>query len=247
MRKLLLIIGILSLFNVAFMYNVANPTIGFTLQAAISVFIILYGIFLKKIPKIVHIITGALFLIPIAFSLFLAIYGNTKNVDYTEDAVIVLGAGINEETVSKPLSRRLNEAVLYWEQNKDAYIVVCGGLGNRAVITEAEAMSRYLTARGVPIQNILLEESSTSTFENLAFAKEILDEHFPDGYRALLITNDFHVYRTVHTARLLGISAGHIGAPTDWYTIPVNYLREMTAVVYRLFYPDITSLESGLS
>jgi len=88
-----------------------------------------------------------------------------------------------------------------------------------------------LTARGIPRDKILLEELSTSTYENLVFAREILEEHFSDGFRAVLITNDFHIYRAVRTARRAGIDVNRIGAYTNWYTWPVNYLREILAVL----------------
>jgi len=230
LRLALLIIGIFSLSNVIFMYRVANPTIGFTLQAILSVCIIGYAFFLHKLPKWFHIALGAIAAIPLVFTLFLAIYGNTSDADYTEDVVIVLGAGIHGERVSRPLAHRLDAALVYWNENPDAIIVVTGGLGNRATITEAEAMARYLIARGVSETQIIREELSTSTYENLVFAKELLAEDFPDGFRAVLVTNDFHIYRAVRTARQAGIEPSRIGAYTDWYTWPVNYLREMLAV-----------------
>jgi len=214
---------------------VANPTIGFVMQAVISVCLILYALFFRRIPKKIHALAVILCLIPVVFALFLGIYGNVSNVDYSEDAVIVLGAGVHGETVSKPLARRLDAAINYWEQNTDSRIVVCGGLGNRAAITEAEAMARYLTARGVPMESILLEDQSTSTYENLSFAQEILNDNFPDGFRAVIITNDFHIYRALRTAQHIGIPAGHVGAYTDWYTWPANYLREMLAVINMWF------------
>jgi len=182
------------------MYLVANPTIGFAIQAVISVGIIVYAVFFNRISLKLHITAGVLCSIPLAFALFLGIYGNVSNADYNEDVVIVLGAGVNGERVSRPLAHRLDAAINYWNRNPDAYIVVCGGLGNRATISEAEAMARYLIARDIPEEKIILEEQSTSTYENLMFAKEILEERFPDGFNAALITNDFHIYRSVRTA-----------------------------------------------
>jgi len=231
LKLILITLGALSLLNVLLMTSVSNPTLGFVLQGVLSVGLIVYGLFARKIPKKVHIVIGILCLVPLAFSLFLGIYGTVSNVDYTEDAVIVLGAGIHGEQVSRPLARRLDAAYAYWRRNPDVTIVVTGGLGNRAVITEAEAMARYLMALGVPEEHILLEMQSTSTYENLVFAKEILDEAFPDGFRAVLITNDFHIYRAVRTARQAGLEVNRLGAPVAWYTWPVNYLREMLAVL----------------
>jgi uncharacterized SAM-binding protein YcdF (DUF218 family) len=52
-----------------------------------------------------------------------------------------------------------------------------------------------------------------------------------------LITNDFHVYRAVRIAGYAGISAKHVGAVTEWYSLPVNYLRETSAVAAMWVFP----------
>jgi len=231
LRIFLAFLGMLSLVNMLIVLRVFNPTIGFAVQAVVSVFVIAYAALFNKIPNKVHIGMGVLSLFPVALVTFLFIYGNTTNADHTEDVIIVLGAGVRGESVTRPLARRLDEAVLHWRGNTDAYIIVTGGLGSRATITEAEAMARYLIAMGVPRHRILLEEMSTSTYENLQFAKEILDAHFPGGFRAVVITNDFHIYRAVRTAGSVGLDVNRRGAYTDWYSWPVNYLREMLAVV----------------
>lgn len=230
-RIILIVAGVLLLANVAIVFSVSNPTIGFAIQGVLSLFLIAYGILFNKIPNKVHIAAGIACVFPIAMVLFLSIYGNVSNADYTEDVVIVLGAGVMGESVTRPLASRLDTALYYWQRNPDAYIIVTGGLGNRAAITEAEAMARYLQRRGVPRSRILLEEYSTSTYENLKFARAILDEHFAGEYSAVLVTNDFHIYRAVQTARRVGLYVNRRGAYTDWYTWPVNYLREMLAVV----------------
>lgn len=237
-RVLFFTLGLLSLLNTVFLFRISNPTIGFALQGAFSVALLVYAVLFPWISKKIHIILGALCLIPAGFVLFLAIHGNVSNVDHTEEAVIVLGAGIHGERVSRPLAHRLNTAATYWRENPDAYIVVTGGLGNRAIITEAEAMARYLIAIGVPEERILLEELSTSTYENLVFAQEILDAHFPAEYRVVVVTNDFHLYRAMMTARRVGFDATRLGAPTDWYSWPSNYLREMIAVVNQWFFVE---------
>ena len=90
-------------------------------------------------------------------------------------------------------------------------------------------MFMYLVARGVPPANILMEDKSTSTYENLRFANElfVLQEK-----PVVIISNDFHLFRAVQTARRVGYEdVRHIGAHTTWYSVPVNYLREVLAVL----------------
>jgi len=115
---------------------------------------------------------------------------------------------------------------------------VSGGQGFQESIPEAYAMERYLLARGIPAGKIMMEDKSTSTYENFLFSKALLDKALPSPYTAVLITNDFHVYRAGMIAQSAGITARHIGAPTVWYTVPVSYMREMMAVVAFWVFPS---------
>jgi len=227
-----LAIGIILLLNVIIEATVSSFHLGFRLQALAAVAFILYGIFFGRFSKKAHIAAGLACVIPICFALFLGAYGNRSNVDYTEDVVIVLGAGVRGETVSRHLANRLDRTLEYLASNPNAVVIVTGGLGNNAIITEAEASKRYLVARGITAERILLEDQSTSTYENLVFAKEILDEHFPYGFRAVVVSNDFHIYRAVRTAQRVGLTVSGSGAQTPRSTLPLNYLREMSAVAH---------------
>ena len=226
------IVGVLVLIRLLMVPSTSSMTIGIVLQIAFFTPIGVYAAFLAKIPKRCHIFICAGFLIPLLFISGLAIFGNVGTATFEEDAVIVLGAGVIGERVTTPLARRLDVAIAYFERNPNAYIVVCGGLGTAATITEAEAMARYLYARGVPRERILLEDASTSTLENLTFAQEILDEHFPEGFTAVVVSNDFHMFRAVNMARRVGMDVNHLGAPTPTRLLAENYLRETLAVVH---------------
>ena len=231
MRIVIFAIGALLLANVAVLAFTTSTHHGHTIQAALSAAILLYAAFYNKIPRRLHIATAAACTIPVIFVAFLAIYGNIRHVDYNEDVVIVLGAGLTGGEVGSHLAARLDTALEYLQRNPHAMVIVCGGLGINQPNTEAEAMARYLIARGVPPENIILEDRSTSTYENLTFAKEILADYFPDGFRAALVTNDFHIFRAARLAQQNGIDANPMGAPTPWHSWPVNYLREMLAIV----------------
>ena len=230
--KFVFVVGILLMLGVAVQATGSNLHAGFALQAMVAAALMLYAALFDRLPKRAHIVAMAACIVPVCFVLFLGIYGNRHRTDYTEDVVIVLGAGLRGEAVGLHLANRLDMAVHYLAQNSEALVVVTGGLGSAALITEAEAMERYLVARGVVPGRIIQEDMSTSTYENLAFARDILEGHFPDGFRAALITNDFHIYRAVRTAGRIGIDVYGVGAPTPLRAIPVNYLREMLAVAH---------------
>ena len=236
-RLILLIIGIFFLFNGIFYTLLTKLNIGSNILMALSAGVIVYAVFLPRIGNLVHIIVGILCIIPILFIIFLIIYGNTGRPDYTEDAVIVMGAGVIGERISRPLAFRLYRAIEYLNTNPDSIVVVCGGLGDTATITEAEAMKRYLVNRGISPERIVEEDKSTTSFENLSFAHEILVDIFPDGYKAVLVSNDFHMFRTSYVASNIGITAVHYGAKTPPEAIPSVYFRELLSIANVFVFP----------
>ncbi len=221
----------------------SNFSLGILLTVLLGITVLLWGVFYEKINSLTAkgplmwckrlILLGLCCFF--ALSCFLACCGGLDNASYTENAVIVLGAGVHGRTPSLHLRRRLDRAVLYSRDNPGALIVVSGGKGFQEDITEALAMKEYLAARGIPEERILMEEKAVNTEENFRFSKEILDNSFDGDYTIAYITNDFHVFRAGLLAKKAGFSsAAHVHSYTDWYTWPQNYLREGLAVLKTL-------------
>ena len=195
--------------------------------------LLLTGVFytrLKKRKWPLRLLCAAFALLP-AFMLFLVLYGRRDTASYDEDVLLVLGAGIDGEAVTPQLERRLEAAYAYHLRNPDALLVVSGGQGEGETISEALAMERWLTARGVPSARILREERSASTYENLANTKALLEQRFSHPYRVALVTSDYHVYRAARLAAAAGLDAVHLHADAEWYALPARCLRECAAVV----------------
>lgn len=158
-------------------------------------------------------------------------YGLSDNTTYDEDAVLVLGCGIRGEDLSLTLQKRLETAYNYYQRNPGVRVVVSGGQGPRESIPEAVAMQRYLISRGIPEDQIICEDRSLSTYENMVYSKQILDTYFKGEYRIAVVTSDFHTYRAERFARIAGMVSTRCHARTPWYTQPVNYVRECAAII----------------
>lgn len=145
------------------------------------------------------------------------------------DYVIVLGAKVNGTYPSLSLKARLDTAAEYLNRYPNATAVVSGGQGPDEGISEALCMYNYLTGAGIAPERIIMEDQSTSTKENLEFSKAYFDT---SGSSVVLITNDFHVFRSVKIAEKSGyVNVSGQAAPSLWYLIPTNYAREFLAVV----------------
>lgn len=107
----------------------------------------------------------------------LVFMGAAANEERDLDYVIVLGARVKEHTVSNSLKKRLDKAIEYAEKNPETYLVLSGGKGPDEPVSEAQAMYRYLVYNGVRPGQLLLEEHSVSTVENLAYSKLLIESH----------------------------------------------------------------------
>lgn len=233
-KILSIIAGALLVANAALMMIIANLNIGLLPVAMLGAVLLIYGVFFDKLPfkKIIGALLAFGLVILISFGAFLAIYGSRDTADYTENTVIVLGCGIRGERVSVGLAKRLNKAAEYHKKNPDAVIIVSGGQGPQENITEALAMKRYLVDKGIDESKIIMEEKSTSTITNFRYSREIMEREGLSLSSVVFVTNAYHVYRAASYAKDEGfLEVNHLGTDIIWYTIPMNYMREMLAVM----------------
>lgn len=167
-------------------------------------------------------------------SLFLYSQGH-KKAPANADALIVLGCAVYGERPSLTLTRRLDAAIAYLEENPETLCFVSGGQGNGEDIPEAEAMKTYLISRGIASERVVAETKSMSTTENFAFTYPLIEERFGSGTKIVYVSTYFHVYRAGRVASAQGIEAYGCGARGVWYITLNDYLRECVAVfAYKL-------------
>ena len=153
------------------------------------------------------------------------------------DFVVVLGAGLmGGQRVSPLLASRLERGRAVYESldaQSGPMLIVSGGKGSDERLSEAEAMANYLVEAGFPADRILKEDQSRTTEENLRYSAALMRENRPEGYRCVVVTNDFHSFRAALIARDLGVPAQVVGSPTAAYFLPSATIREFIAVFVR--------------
>jgi len=173
----------------------------------------------------------------------LVIKDSFSNDEVKVDYVVVLGAGIFGETPSPALSNRLNRALEYIKEYPDVKIVVSGGQGPNELISEAEAMRRFMLDKGVGGEQLIKEDKSTNTMENLVFTKKILDDCDVKAPKIMIVTNEFHVFRSKFLARRIGFTPYAKAAPSPTYPRHLKtfyFLREYLAVIKSLIFDRIS-------
>ena len=113
--------------------------------------------------------------------------------------VIVLGA-----QVFNTLQNRVQAAAEYLLENPKACCITTGGQGWNEPRTEGEAARQALIELGIAPERVFAEVQSTTTWENLCFAKEILERE-KLGTDVVLATQSFHQWRAGKMAERLGL------------------------------------------
>ncbi|WDV46579.1 YdcF family protein [Clostridiaceae bacterium M8S5] len=238
-RIILMILSVLILLNGVFICFVSNFNLGNITTLLLGIVLFAYTTFYKKVNELSKngvlkwlryiCIMGIVFMIGV--TTFIVVYGKTDTAEFNEDAVVVLGCGIQGEKISGPLYFRLIKTVEYYSKNKRAIIIVSGGQGPEEDITEAEAMKKYLVSKGIPKEKIYKEEKATSTYTNFKYSKAILDDIFDKNYTIAYITNNYHSYRAGSIAKELGLNARRYNASVAYVSIIPTHTREFLAVL----------------
>lgn len=141
-------------------------------------------------------------------------YSNTRS-DGPADAAIVLGAAVWSTGVSPVFEERINHGIDLYRNRKVRKLIFTGGQGNSNEPTESSAARHYAMQRGVPASDILIEEKSHTTYENILYAKQVADGN---GLRKVLIVSDpLHMKRAVSMALDVGLDADPSPTPTTRY------------------------------
>lgn len=119
-----------------------------------------------------------------------------KYTPVPSEAVLILGNSLEEGRIpSKITSERLEKGLMLYQNGFCDTIIVSGGKGPSDEIAVADAMQKWLIYKGVPEKNILVENQSANTLENILYAKEIALKY--DIEDIILVTSDFHIYRSM--------------------------------------------------
>lgn len=234
----LLLSGIISiLYFVCVFFMATHGTNFYFIWLLIGLVLVVWGIawkkqLIKKLPLWIRKTTLCLAIFGGALFLFIEALITVNCFEKGRDGldcVVVLGAYLKKTGPSTTLQYRLEKAYDYYLNNPNVIIVVSGGQGPNEFKPEAEGMAEYLIEKGVQKEQILIENKSTSTTENLRFSKELIDE---EKASVGIITNNFHVFRATQIAKKAGYKEVYGIAARSYPLLQAqNMLREFFGVV----------------
>lgn len=153
-----------------------------------------------------------------------------KHCDY----MVVLGAKVRESGPSVSLWDRIYGAYDYLVEHPDVTAIVSGGQGADEPMTEAQAMYDALVDLGIDPSRIWLEDKATSTWENLNFTLDLIEEKTGNRPKTLgVVSSEYHLFRASLFAEKCGVEAVGIPAQTSRLSQKINhFMREVAGVWY---------------
>lgn len=165
---------------------------------------------------------------------------NDKNLPKDADAIIVLGAGVDDNGVASDiLVDRLETALEVYKNSASSKFLLSGDHG-KIGYNEVGAMKDYIMDHeNIKEENIFLDHAGFSTYETMYRAKEIFKVK-----KAIIVTNEYHLPRALYIADKMGIEAYGVNADKRNYIYIDNYKkRENLAKIKDFMYTNIIKPE----
>lgn len=211
------LIGIILFYNSMYLLQQKNPAKARLIKRVFTT-ILCIGIVLAGITE---------------FFILKASFGEPKE---TCDYAVVLGAKVRSDGPSVALMERICGARDYLEAHPDVIAVVSGGQGPDEPMTEARAMYDELIKLGIDPDRIWLEEKATSTWENLNFSLNLIEEKTglrPD--KIGIVSSEYHLFRASLFADACNVDSVLIPAQTSRLSQKINhFMREIAGVWHYL-------------
>ena len=196
----------------------------------------------KKYPKQVKVVRR-IFTVCLCVGLLLVavpevfiLRGSLGAPDKSCDYVVVLGCHVRPNGPSLTLLDRINAAYDYLTEHPDVIAVVSGGQGFDEPMSEAQCIYEHLVERGIDPDRVWIEDKATSTWENLNFSLDMIQERTGTRPDTLgIISSEYHLFRAGLQAKDCGVVPVRIPAVTSVISQRVNhFMREVAGVWYYL-------------
>lgn len=149
------------------------------------------------------------------------IYTEIGAIPKTEVALI-LGASVHRGQPSPVLALRTDTAIELYRKGKVQKILMTGD-NSRLNYDEVTPVRKYLIDAGIPADDIFLDHAGFDTYSSMYRARDV----FHVGSMTV-VTQDFHMPRSLFLARHLGLTAYGLVAPGE-HGIGRDYIREIPA------------------
>ena len=190
-----------------------------------------YPNFSKAVTRIVTVILCIGLLIAAVTECIIIKYSFGSPEDEVQ-YLVVLGAKVRLDGPSVSLQNRIDKAYDYLTAHPDTIAIVSGGQGDDEPMSEAQCMYDHLVRKGIAPERIWMEDKATSTWENLRFSLDLIEEKCGQRPEKLgVLSSEYHMFRASLFTKAAGAEFVGIPAHTTRLSQMINhFMREVAGV-----------------
>ena len=183
-----------------------------------------FGILMRGLLALVILAVLAMG-IPNAF-MFLQNVGDIKSADTAEtdadsfdaDAIMVLGASVRADGSPSPILKdRLDTAIDLYKRGVAPKLIMSGD-NSDTHYNEVMNMCAYAIEQGVSKDDIFCDHAGIKTYDSMYRARYVFQ-----AKRLVLVTNEYHLYRSMFLCKSFGIDAWGVSSDKGSYTDMAYY------------------------
>ncbi|MGV6862655.1 MAG: YdcF family protein [Putridiphycobacter sp.] len=148
------------------------------------------------------------------------------------DVAIVLGAGTKDGKLSPVYKERVNHGIYLYAKGVIKKLILTGGVGKKQILSDSQVAKNYALKKGIPEKDILIEEQSKYTYENITASKKIMADF---GYQtALLVSDPLHMKRAMKLAKVYDLQCE--SSPTKTSRFKSTYTKTKFLIYETMFF-----------
>lgn len=157
---------------------------------------------------------------------------SVSNSSREHDCIIVLGASVYADgTLSPILKNRVDAAIELYNQGA-APVIIMSGDGRASNYDEPTTMKEYAVSQGVPGGAVYCDPGGYHTYDTMWRVRNVFG-----AQSALVVTQEYHLYRAVYDAHGVGMDAVGVVSDTGAYQDQLWYdVRECAGRVQDFLY-----------
>ena len=183
----------------------------------------------KKILLALGVILLTIFVYAMGINYYVkyTVMDRIKTIDEIKDVdtIIVLGAKVHDDgRLSLMLKDRLDKTIEVYNK-LDIKKVIVSGDSEHKDYDETTKMKEYLINNRIPEEDIVVDVYGLSTYDSIYRLKNVYNID-----KVVIITQNYHLYRSLYIANSLGIDAyGMPSSGEDYFGQTTRELREILA------------------
>ena len=124
------------------------------------------------------------------------------------------------------LEDRLKRGVALYKLGAAPKLLMSGDHGTQ-YYNEVDAMKRYAVEADVPSEDVFMDHAGFSTYESMSRAIQVFEAD-----KVIIVTQQYHLYRALYTAKALGMDA--YGVAADYRQYSGQLARDVREVLARI-------------